>query len=213
MRVSEMMTAEPVVVTRETGIAQTATKMVHLRVRHLPVVDDDGIAGVVTDANLFRHGTFVGEPGPESRPAEFVAYDEADEQLTAGDVAIAPAVTCRPDDPLEPVVRRIAKSDQDFAIVVDENRHPVGILTEHDTTRLALAILPRVQLSDGLAAKPPVTFPEGTSAATVLDELNRRRVRHGIVVDGHGAIRGVVSLRDLVMDDVKRYETEVLSKR
>jgi CBS domain-containing protein len=140
--------------------------MVHLRVRHLPVVDANGLAGVVTDANLFQHGTFVGEPGPDSRVAEFVAYDEADEQLTAGDLAIQPVVVCRPDDPLEPVVRRIAKSTQDFAVVIDDHKHPVGILTEHDTTRLALAILPKVQLSDGLALRAPVTFPEGTPERT-----------------------------------------------
>ena len=52
MRVSEMMTAEPVVVEGSASLAECAARMIRLRVRHLPVVQDGRVVGMVSSGDL-----------------------------------------------------------------------------------------------------------------------------------------------------------------
>ncbi|MEQ1567655.1 MAG: CBS domain-containing protein [Myxococcota bacterium] len=204
MRVSEVMTAEVVVVDRSASLAECATRLVRLRIRHLPVVGEDGLHGVLTDATVFRRGSFLGESDSHTPASAFVTYDLADEGKVAGDLAEPCEVNCRPDDPLEPVVRRLASGAQDHAVVLDERRHPIGIFTEHDATRLAHGVLSRALTVDHLGERRLLTVLQHTSAVDVYDEMQRRHVRHALVVDGLHQLVAVVSQRDLVMDDVVR---------
>lgn len=47
VRISEMMTPHPTVVTTATSVREAAELMTARRFRHLPVVDDSGLAGIV----------------------------------------------------------------------------------------------------------------------------------------------------------------------
>jgi CBS domain-containing protein len=83
-------------------------------------------------------------------------------------------------------------------IVVDSTRRPLGILTERD-------IIPRVVLADAnidapvlsIATKPVATLPETATAVDAALLMAERGFRHVVVVDESGALKGIVSERDL----------------
>jgi CBS domain-containing membrane protein len=203
MQVAEVMSAEPVVVDLSTSLAECAARMVHLRVRHLPVVSLDGLVGLVTDAAVFQRGSFLGEADAQTPASRFVAYDAEDEQLTARDLAVACEHVCRPEDPVPPVIRALASGPQDWVVVVDERSHPVGIVTEHDVTRLAAAVVPPELVVEHLGNARLISFVAATPAGHVLDELMRAGIRHALITDPDGTLVGVVSQRDLLMDDAQ----------
>jgi CBS domain-containing protein len=83
-------------------------------------------------------------------------------------------------------------------IVVDSMRRPIGILTERD-------IIPRVVLANAdinspvlaIATKPVATLPETATAVDAALLMAERGFRHVVVVDETGALKGIVSERDL----------------
>src|SRR5215831_20094025 len=54
VRISEVMTPEPIVVGTATGIREAAEVMTDGRFRHLPVVNDSGLAGIVDISTICR---------------------------------------------------------------------------------------------------------------------------------------------------------------
>jgi CBS domain-containing protein len=83
-------------------------------------------------------------------------------------------------------------------IVVDSAQRPIGILTERD-------IIPRVVLANAnidapvlsIATKPVATLPETATAVDAALLMAERGFRHVAVVDESGALKGIVSERDL----------------
>ena len=83
-------------------------------------------------------------------------------------------------------------------IVVDSERKPVGILTERD-------VIPRILLSGmnidapitTVATSPVATLPDTATAVDAALLMAERGFRHVVVVNGAGALTGVVSERDL----------------
>jgi CBS domain-containing protein len=199
MRVSELMSPEPAVVTADTPLEACGRALVRLRVRHLPVVAADGaLTGLVTDAAVFRHGGFL------DGDQDWLAFETEYDALVAADVAVPVEVVLAPDDDLDSALRRLFGTRQDFAVVVDERRHPVGIVTEHDGVRMALAFV-----SEGVDAakegtRPVLGVPRDHRAADAADLMTRRGVRHLVVTDVDDSIYGVLAYSDLVADDVSR---------
>ena len=75
-------------------------------------------SGLVTDAVLLRHAA------------------QAD-RLTAGEVASRDVLEVFPDEPLEPVARRMANHSVTHVVVLDEpSGHPVGVLSASDVVRV-----------------------------------------------------------------------------
>ena len=55
--VRDLMTGDPVVVDPEVSVEQVLALMQEASIRHIPVVDDEGVIGVVNDSDLtFIHG-------------------------------------------------------------------------------------------------------------------------------------------------------------
>ena len=83
-------------------------------------------------------------------------------------------------------------------VVVDDERRPVGVVTQSD-------LLPRVILAGFDLARPigelmtanPHQLPATASAYDAALEMATHGVRHLLVVDSEGLLRGVVSERDL----------------
>lgn len=197
MRVSDIMKAGPVCVPIVEPIAGCGAAMVRGRIRHLPVVDAAGaLAGVLTDHHVFRHGGFVDRA--------WLSFEPEYDALTAGDLARPVDVVAGPEDDLDAVLRRLCRTPQDVVVVVDERRHPVGILTEHDAVGLALAMVPEDLLAAKEGTSPVLTVPRTEPARVALDHMVRRAVRHLVVTGPDGSVCGVVSYGDLVADDVSR---------
>ena len=187
--VIELMSPQPICVTFDTPLHACAVKMRRHHLRHLPMTNGDGrVIGVVRDLDVFRRGVLAGSSGELWMP-----FHDADIDLEAGDVAEQPRVVVRPEDDLAGTLRAKLSTSQDYAVVVDEDGHPMGMLTEHDALRMAQAL-------DGPATPWLSADPEGISAdEQVADAWERMIVlgrRHLLIVD-KGRLAGVISLRDL----------------
>ncbi|MCB9686543.1 MAG: CBS domain-containing protein [Alphaproteobacteria bacterium] len=193
MRVSELMSAEPVVVRSDDDLATCAGHLVRMGVRHLPVVGADGeLAGVLTDAALFRHGALVG--GDRAWMPR-----ETDQDLRAGGICDPAEIVVGPDVGLETVLRRLARTRQDFAVVV-EGGHPVGIVTEHDTLKIALDLLPVMTLATEVGVTDVITVGLDETVGAALARMEEHHIRHLVVTDADGVVSGVVSLGDLTAE-------------
>ncbi len=92
-----------------------------------------------------------------------------------------------------------------IALVVDDRRRLIGSITDGDVRRALLAGLgletPVAELLGSKAdAAPrlPITAPQGTSQAALLDLMNRHDLRQVPLVDGDGRVVGIELLTNLV---------------
>jgi len=195
-RVQELMTPEPLKVPANAAGPDCARVMWRLGLRHLPVVDDRGtVAGVISDFDVLQHGEIVGKDGRWRH--------RAGGKVSAQDLARTTWVECGPDSDLQSVLREMRDLQRDVAVVVDGERHPVGIVTEHDAVRWARAIL---------LDRPPV-FLHASHVHTVglmdagfaaFDAMVTHGVRHLVVTEGAAPV-AVLSWRDLVVEDLVSY--------
>ena len=89
MKISDLMTADPVTCLPTTNLAQAAALMLQGDCGILPVVENGKLRGVVTDRDLF------------------IALGTRDKQpsaVTIADVMHGPLFTCSPDDDVEAVL-------------------------------------------------------------------------------------------------------------
>jgi len=105
-----------------------------LGVRHLPVVDDNGILqGIVTQRDLYRivspHRTMEGE----------LVYDKMDlDKHILKYVMTKEVVTLSPDDTLRAALELMINSRYGCIPVVDENKYLAGIITQIDVLKMVL---------------------------------------------------------------------------
>jgi CBS domain-containing protein len=191
MNVRALMTADPAVIRPEATLDEALDLMEELDIRHLPVVSDGAVLGVVSDRDLLaRAGLLAFRPG--GNEAQQTLGDELGEKLT----------TVSSDDSVVTAAVDLVLGRIGCLPVVDEGRL-VGILTEFDLARAysgacrrsaSLAELdPRVEAE--MSADPVSIAPDQTlaAAAASLQELG---VRHLPVVDD-GALVGILSDHDL----------------
>ncbi|MCA9568319.1 MAG: CBS domain-containing protein, partial [Myxococcales bacterium] len=101
-------------------------------IRHAPLLRKNGrVAGVLSDIDVFSAGTLVDdgvwvervarEPRELARPARAIVH---------------------PDDELALGLAALRDAGSDYALVLEADGTPVGILTEHDAVRAAARLLP-----------------------------------------------------------------------
>jgi IMP dehydrogenase len=77
--------------------------------------------------------------------------------------------------------------------VIDEDRRPIGILTNRDVRferRLSLQV-------GELMTKDPVTVREGVGLEEAKELLHKHRIEKLLVVDGAGKLKGLITIRDI----------------
>ena len=121
--------------------------------------------------------------------------------------------TIAADASLSEAVRRLGEKRIGALPVVEDGRI-VGIVSERDVIYClrdrggeALAL----QVGEVMSS-PAVTVDSGTNVMTALALITERRIRHLPVVEG-GAIRGIVSIGDLVKYRMERIEAEADAMR
>lgn len=131
MLVSELMSRQVITIEASESCYEAAARMCRRRVRHLPVVDADGLlVGIVTDRDL-RHRLFA--------PAVFRAIGSVPVESILRDIAVkeimsSPVVTAAPGDDLETAARLMLEDKVGSLPVVDRGR-VVGLITETDLLR------------------------------------------------------------------------------
>ncbi|WP_426752618.1 CBS domain-containing protein [Myxococcus sp. Y35] len=122
--VGELMTRD-VVTLKETQNLAKADELLRLhRIRHLPVVRQDKLVGLITHRDLLR-------------AAATLATDPAAQPLWAADIMTRDVQTVRPDTSLKRAVTLMLDHKYGCLPVVDETGCLQGILTEADLVRYA----------------------------------------------------------------------------
>jgi CBS domain-containing protein len=128
MRVRELMTAKPITVDPETPMLEARQRMVEKRIRHLVVVKNARVVGIVTDRDIR-----LNLPSPATSLSVWeINYLLA--QLTVGGVMSAAVIVVDPDRPIAEAARIMIDHKIGALPVVDEGRL-VGIITESDFVR------------------------------------------------------------------------------
>jgi CBS domain-containing protein len=125
MRAQQIMTARPVVCTRDAGLQAVAELMVEYDCGEIPVVDNEESTvpiGVVTDRDI---------------TCRTVAQRRNPLEMTAGDCMTTPCVTVELQDKVEECCRVLEEQQLRRVLVVDRAGRLCGIISQADIAEFA----------------------------------------------------------------------------
>src|SRR3954454_13999239 len=118
-------------------------------------------------------------------------------------------VTVSPDSSVRQVMECIDQSAKGIALVLDEQHHLIGTVTDGDIRRAILAGMDlELSISELLRQRQPmfaagaITAPLGTDDTALLHLMTENGVRHIPLLDAGGCVAGISFLTELV----KEYE-------
>jgi len=112
----------------------------------------------------------------------------------------SPPVTIKPSDRLVDATRKVYQSNIGSIVVVDENNHPVGILTKSDFLYfIATGIVKRDPLVKEVMRSEPVVIKVNESIKEAYERMKNLGIRHLQQVNDEGEIVGVISMRDILI--------------
>lgn len=129
--VRDLMTPDPVTVHVGATLLDAWALMDRGRFRHLPVVDEDELVGVISDRDVLRTGGLAPPDGPEHVPARLGAQG-------VREVMAAYPETVEADTPIAGAASTML-DNQFGCLPVVEGRRVVGILTSSDFLRAVAA--------------------------------------------------------------------------
>lgn len=118
--VMEVMSRDPVTITRDETVTQAAAKMKEKDVSALIVVDGNKVTGIVTDYDIVH---------------KVVAKDMWPSKMNVGDIMTAPVVSIHPHTEVENAARKMSEEGI-RRLVVTENSDLQGIVTENDILKI-----------------------------------------------------------------------------
>jgi acetoin utilization protein AcuB len=130
MKVVDVMTRNPLVMTPDETIGQADELMAENRIRQLPVVDGSALLGIITDRDVrsfLSNSTFL---DPEVRAKAL--------RTRVGEIMTNEPLTLAPDDDLRDAVELLIEEKIGGIPVVDEAEGVIGIVTYVDLLRCFL---------------------------------------------------------------------------
>lgn len=130
MVVEEVMTPEAVVVDTTASVYEALRTMFDVGVRHLPVVDDDELVGILSDRDL--RGVWS--------PPTFAATEQASEQMSQpiGELMSGDVISVTPETDLGDVVDLMLEHKIGAVPVVQSgSQELVGVVSYIDVLRVA----------------------------------------------------------------------------
>jgi CBS domain-containing protein len=120
----------------------------------------------------------------------------------------ANVVTIGPDQTIRDALRVLAKHNVGALVVVD-NKKPVGIISERDIVRLAAKNEEFFSqaVSEVMTKNVIIGVPQDDLKA-VAYTMTEKRIRHLPVVDNHNSLIGIVSIGDVVKAERDHFEGE-----
>ena len=128
MRVRDLMTAKPITVDPETPMLEARQRMLRERIRHLVVLDDARVVGIVTDRDVR-----LNLPSPATSLSVW-EINYLLPRVTVGGVMTTSVIVVDPDRPIAEAARIMMDHKIGALPVVEEGRL-VGIITESDFVR------------------------------------------------------------------------------
>lgn len=130
MKVVDVMTKNPLVMTAGETIGQAEDLMTENRIRQLPVVEGSALLGIVTDRDIrsFLAGPSLFDPAEHAKALK----------TRVREIMTTEPVTLAPDDDLRDAVELLLEEKVGGIPVVDEAEGLVGIVTYVDILRCFL---------------------------------------------------------------------------
>jgi CBS domain-containing protein len=129
--VRDVMTREVVTLKRNDKLTTAEDVMRLGRIRHMPVIDEDGqLCGIVSQRDLF-HSALLKAMGYGTHAAQKLRDMYLVKETMTSEVA-----TVSPDTPLAEAAARMLEHKIGSLVVVDDDGTMVGILTEADFVKL-----------------------------------------------------------------------------
>jgi CBS domain-containing membrane protein len=136
MKVRELMSTELVTLTEDETLAHAERCMARGRIRHLPVVHDRRLVGLVTHRDLLAASfSIFADVGRDEQRRVFSTIPV--KELMHRDI-----VTVGPDVLVSEAARILLKNKYGCLPVVDESSNLLGLVTEADFLRLTVRLLP-----------------------------------------------------------------------
>ncbi len=126
--VGEWMTSNPVTVGPDCPVKSAFHRMRAENFRHLLVVDEGELVGIVTDRDLRR-------PDISAEPDAWNETYNPDERYEVRYVMTPKVYTVGPQDPLEKALKMLIDNKIGALPVVDKHDQVIGILSAHDVLR------------------------------------------------------------------------------
>jgi acetoin utilization protein AcuB len=133
--VAAWMTDIPICVHPTLSVRSAFAKMRIGHFRHLPVVDDGKLVGIVTDRDLRR-------PDVSHEPEGWKDFYNLDDSMHVADVMTRKLETVAPEDPLSKAIELFLDHRFGAVPVIAGDGRLAGILTTHDVMRATQALLP-----------------------------------------------------------------------
>jgi CBS domain-containing membrane protein len=136
MSVAELMTRDLVTLTEDETLAHAQRCMARGRIRHLPVVRNGRLVGLITHRDLLAASFSI-----------FAEIDTSEQRRVFDTVRVVEAmhrdvVTVSPGLPVSKAARILLENKYGCLPVVDDEEQLIGILTEADFLRLTVRLLP-----------------------------------------------------------------------
>ncbi|MDP1614049.1 MAG: PAS domain S-box protein [Sulfuritalea sp.] len=108
-------------------------------------------------------------------------------------------VTCDSEESLGDVLRTMERRRISCVVVVDAERRPCGIFTEHDAVAMLAAdqISATARIRESMSS-PVLTVPLAIDCREAQLRMQQRTVRHLVAVDAEGRVVGVISEADFL---------------
>ena len=120
--VKDYMTKNPESVDSDTTLKEAADKMSELDTGSLPVGDENGLTGFITDRDIVVKGISEGKD-PEN--------------TTVGEIMTEEVISCHEDDTLEEACDEMKENKVLRLVVLDENDKFVGVITHGEIAQAA----------------------------------------------------------------------------
>ena len=134
--VAEWMTDIPICIPPSLPVRSAFAKMRIGHFRHLLVMKDGELVGMVTDRDLRR-------PDVSDEPEGWKDFYNLDDSVHVSDIMTRKLQTVGPDDPLSRAVDLFLDHRFGALPVTDDRGRVAGILSAHDVMRAARELLPR----------------------------------------------------------------------
>lgn len=136
MSVAELMTADVVTLTEDETLAHAQRCMARGRIRHLPVVREEKLVGLITHRDLLAASFSI-----------FAEVEASEQRRVFDTVRVVEAmhrdvVSVSPDLPVAKAARILLENKYGCLPVVDNEQRLRGIVTEADFLRLTVQLLP-----------------------------------------------------------------------
>lgn len=117
-----------------------------------------------------------------------------------------PPVTLKHNKCIEQCMRLLIDNKIGSVIVLNEDDHPIGIITERDIFHLAFRYrgdMMDIQVKDIMSSKLIMGTPDD-DLDTISDMISKNHIRHIPIMEDEQLV-GIVSIRDIVRNRAEQY--------